>query len=424
MATDRTGAARDDILVVSTDRSPHTREQSRMMRRGLAAVILGLSLLVASASWAGFTLSRTVLDPGRSERLAEQLLESSEVRQALASRLAQAMDEQLPAAQPVPRQVLEVAANEALDSPAVQALVIDGLVEVHQNALNGVAEPVTIDGGAVAEAARASLVASRPEADQVLPPAPDFAFELPTAGLSVLGSVKQAVDRFVVVSALVSLTGIAVSFIVAKSRAAVLRRSALWGVGASAFWLALGYGLPWLANLLSPTSGAVAAAVIDVFFGAMIPPAITLAVISGVLFVVGLILPGFGRRRGARLMQPRSGPALSGRSAGQQARPVSPARSAPSPTAPARYPQKPATAAQHIGANPAAQPGTRSPQRPPAVRTSQPPPAVQPHQANPAAQPSQPTRVLTQPQQPSGAAPDATQTMAPRWVEGEGYTDD
>ena len=54
------------------------------MRRGLASLIIGLSLVVASLSWAGFILSRTVLDPGRSERLAAQLLEHDGVREALA----------------------------------------------------------------------------------------------------------------------------------------------------------------------------------------------------------------------------------------------------------------------------------------------------------------------------------------------------
>ena len=34
------------------------------MRRGLASLIMGLSLLIATASWAGFVMSRTVLDPG------------------------------------------------------------------------------------------------------------------------------------------------------------------------------------------------------------------------------------------------------------------------------------------------------------------------------------------------------------------------
>ena len=49
---------------------------------------------MATASWAGFTLSRTILDPGRSERLAEQLLENPQVREALVDRLADAVEPQ------------------------------------------------------------------------------------------------------------------------------------------------------------------------------------------------------------------------------------------------------------------------------------------------------------------------------------------
>ena len=74
------------------------------MRRGLAGLILGLSLAIASLAWAGFVMNHTVLDPGRSERLADQMLENETLRAALVSRLADSMAAALPEGTPIRNQ--------------------------------------------------------------------------------------------------------------------------------------------------------------------------------------------------------------------------------------------------------------------------------------------------------------------------------
>ncbi|MGI9599149.1 MAG: hypothetical protein ACR2QK_23500 [Acidimicrobiales bacterium] len=281
------------------------------MRRGFASLIIGLSLIVASASWAGFTLSRTVLDPGRSERLADQLLENPDVRRAMTARLADALEDQIPPEIPVRRQLLETGAEQALDDPRVEALIRDGFVRVHQNALEGNGEPVVIDAGSLGAAGRDALVLARPELDGVLPPTPVLELELPTAGFSWIGSVKNFVDRFTTIGALVALFGAVTAFAVARDRAPVLRRVAFWGYGAAGFWLAVGYGIPWVAGNLSPTSGAIATAAADVFFGAMIRPAIVMAVVATAILIAGILWPFFQRRRGAGALQPRRRPATT-----------------------------------------------------------------------------------------------------------------
>ena len=287
------------------------------MRRGLASLIIGLSLLVATLSWAGFTLSRTVLDPGRSERLAYQLLDNPEVRAALVSRLSDQLEAQIPPEAPVPRSVVETGATVALDDPRVRALIVDGMVRVHQNALNGNPEPVVLDAGALGSAGRDALVATRPELDAFLPASPPVALELPTAGLTWLGTVKRYVDRFTLLGAVVAGFGSVTAFAVARNRASVLRRVAFWGYGAAAFWLLVGYAVPWLGGLLSPTSGAIAAAAVDVFFGAMIRPAVVLAVFSTALLIAGFTLPGVARQRAARVLQPGRAPGFAGAATGQ-----------------------------------------------------------------------------------------------------------
>lgn len=311
------------------------------MRRGLASLIIGLSLIVASLSWASFTLSRTVLDPGRSERLADELLENPNVRQALVVRMADALEAQIPSDVPVPRGVLEAGAATALDDPRVEALIRDGFVQVHQNALNGVDEPVTVDASALGAAGRDVLVELRPELQPVLPATPALEVELPTTGLSWLGSVKNGVDRFTGISALVALCGAGLAFVVAKNRAKVLRRVAFWGYGASAFWLVIAYAIPWLAGNLSPTSAAIASAATDVFFGAMIQPAIMMAIGATTLLLASFLLPAFQRRRGAAKLQPR-GPA--GALAGPGGHVGGPSGPIPAGVYPGVYPQAPPTA--------------------------------------------------------------------------------
>lgn len=272
------------------------------MRQGFAALILGLSLVLASVAWAGFTLSRTVLDPGRSERLATQLLDNPQVRQALITRTADVLEEQVPRDIPIRGDVLELAAETVIDDPRVESIIRDGLVRVHQNALAGVDEPTTIDGGLLAAAGRDALVAGYPALDALLPAAPPVEVELPTAGLSRLGGFKSFVDRYTTVAALAALVGMAAAFAMALRRAPLLRRVAIWGFGASIFWLLAGYGIPRVVEALSPTSGAIASAAADVFFGAMFAPAVTMAVISTVLLVIGLAIPSWERRRGARAL--------------------------------------------------------------------------------------------------------------------------
>lgn len=284
------------------------------MRRGLASLIMGLSLLVASASWAGFVMSHTVLDPGRSERLADHLLDDPEVKAAIADRIADALQAQVPKGVAIPRQTLEVAANVALEDPRVEALVRDGIVRAHQNALNGVDEPIALDATVLGEAARTALVSNVAALDAVLPPAPQLAVEIPGTGLSWLGTVKDFVDRFTLLGALASGAGLLASFIITTRRAAVLRRVSFWGFGASAFWLAVAYGLPGLVGFIAPSAMAIASAVVDVFAGAMIRPALVMAGISAALLVASIVWPARERRRPAAMID-RAGPGARARAA-------------------------------------------------------------------------------------------------------------
>lgn len=343
------------------------------MRRSLAGLILGLSLVLASVSWAGFVLTNTVLDPGRSERLADQLLDNEVLRSALVGRLVAGMEATLPPEVPVPRQQLELAATAALDDPRVDALVREGIVKVHRNALEGSAEPVTLDASALGAASRDALVGVRPELATVLPEAPPLAVELPTGGLSWLGKLRDLASRISLLLGLVAAAGIAISLFVAKNRPAILRRVSVWAFGAAAFWLVVGYGVPFLARTVAPSSTAIISAMIDVFFGAMIRPAVMMGVFGLILLAFSMLWATMSNRRGAALLQPARTQASQGRA------------SRPSPG------------------------GATSNIRP------TPSPRADPTQVLPV------TRIPG----PSGPAPapQPDQRSSPRWVEGQGYVE-
>ncbi len=324
------------------------------MRRGLASLIMGLSLLVASASWAGFVMSHTVLDPGRSDRLAEHLLDDPEVKAAIASRIADALQAQVPKGVAIPRQTLEVAANVALEDPRVETLVKDGIVRAHQNALNGVDEPITLDATVLGAAARDALVANVAALDPLLPAAPQLAVEIPSTGLSWLGTVKDFVDRFTLLGALAAAAGIVLSFLITTRRATALRRVSFWGFGASAFWLAAAYGLPGVVGFIAPSAMAIASAAVDVFAGAMIRPALIMAGISAALLVTSIVWPARERRRPAAMIDKASqgGRARGAQPGGRAARPATTGGSdyvIPSATGGASYPTSSSPAPSYPG---------------------------------------------------------------------------
>lgn len=366
------------------------------MRRGLAGLIVGFSLVLASVAWAAFVLTHTALDPGRSERLADQTLENETLRRALVSRLASSMEDALPIAVPLPRSAFEAAAETTLDNPQVEALVRDGLVQAYENALEGNGEPVELDASALGQAGREALVAERPELDLVLPAVPPMPIEIPTTGLNWLGTVRRIALRVTWILGVASAAGALFALPITKDRPAVLRRVSKWAFGAAAFWLVVGYAIPYLTRTVAPTSAAVAAALIDVFFGAMIRPAIFMAVFGAALLALSVLWASINSKQGARLVAagqstPRrtQQPAHPRRGVGGRASSVRPA----------------------TGPAPATQPGARPP-APEQLQRSGPLPTTDQIPAVPFADPTATT------------GPASTTERPRRWIEGVGYVDD
>lgn len=272
------------------------------MRRSLSALVLGLSLVLASMAWAGFTLTRTALDPGRSEELADQMFENERLRGALVAVLADRLEALLPEGVALPRQMLEEVADRTLDDPAVQLLVRDGLVEVHQKALRGEDTDTTLHATALGTAARNVLVAERPELDPVVPDAPAMRVQLPTAGLSILGNFRESLESAAKIAALLAASGGFLALMVTRDRPSILRRLSGWAFGTSTAWLLVAVALPRLIAALAPNQGVVAGAILTVLFGAMVKPAVLLAVGGCMIFAGSWMWGTNSRRRGSRLI--------------------------------------------------------------------------------------------------------------------------
>ena len=275
------------------------------MRRSLSGLVLGLALIVGSLSWASYVLTRTVLDPSRSEAFADQVIDNQRLRSALIGRLADGLAESVPFDAPVPRQALESAAEDALNEPGIADELKRALVLVHQNALNGVEEDVVLDASVLGLAARNQLVGDRPGLEGQVPEAPRIEVQVPTSGLAFLGTVKSGVKTFTLYSGAGALLAGLLALIVAKDRPRILRRVAVWAFGTAAFWLAMGIGVPIAVEILAPASAAVVAGAIEVFFGSMIRPAIIMAAIGGGLLVLSALWPSVARRRPAKSIHAR-----------------------------------------------------------------------------------------------------------------------
>ncbi len=272
------------------------------MRRSLSALVLGVSLFLGSVGWASFTITRTALDPSRSEELADQMFENPELRGAMVGVLADRLEDLLPPGVAVSRRQLEDVADRTLDDPAVALLVRDGLVEIHRKALTGDDTDTVLHATAVGTAARNVLVADRPELEAVLPQAPALRVALPTAGLSFLGPVRDALGQAGLIAGLLAGAGTVLALTVTRDRPMVLRRVSVWAFGTAGFWLILALGIPRLVSSLAPTQGMITGAIASVMFGSMVPGALTLLGAGAAMLCASAAWTLHARRRGARLV--------------------------------------------------------------------------------------------------------------------------
>lgn len=338
------------------------------MRRSLAAALLGISLWIGSLAWSGFLMTRTVLDPSRSERVAETLLENEAVRAQLVDNIAGAIEAGLPPGAPVDRAALEVGAEQALDSPAVRTLVLDAFVRSHQAFLGEGDPPRSIDGGAFGAAARQAVIDRNPALAGVVPEAPSIEVPLPTKRIPDLGPVRRGLLTAVPILAGAAVVGAALALLVTTNRPAVIRRAGFWAIGLSAVVLVFAYGVPALAQEVAPSQAEVVAALVAALAESTRGPALALAGAG----VAGIVLSLLWRPAASAMATdgnppPARAAAPAPRRAREVGRPRPPRRDLPTPArrpaptraAPASPPVPPTASAPSAG-GPVPAPNDRS----------------------------------------------------------------
>jgi hypothetical protein len=346
-----------------------------MFRRSLAGLVLGLSLVAGSLAWAGFVALHTVLDPGRSEAVAQELYENAAVRDALVGNIADAFAATLPDGVTFPQEQLEALAVTVLDDPAVEFLITEALVQTHAAFLGEGEPPRTLDAGAIGEATRSALVSLDPALDAVLPPAPELVVELPTDRVPNLGGLRRLLRAVVPLLAIGAAIGVVSALVVTTDRPGVLRRAGTWALTTSAFVLFVGFGIPWLVETFAPSQAEVVAALVAALLRSTLVPALALAGAGVVALVLAAAWPSGGGGRRSRSVaaqphpqqypaQPRPAPQPQPQPQ-QQARP----RPAPAPPPGSQYPPPARPGPSRPRASgPVSSPGPTAPEPRPADR--------------------------------------------------------
>ncbi len=249
------------------------------MRRVVSSLLAGFAALAATVAWTSFAAGSTVLDPGRTGRVADVLMGDPAVREAVEDALVKALIAAVPANSPVADAELRVAAHRALDDPRVLAVVRVAIVDAHRRLVGEGDGPVRVDAGPIAAAGRDALLDAHPELARHLRAPPPLAVELPTDGFPDLGRLREAASGATRPAAQAAALMFAAAFVVAAARGRILRRVGVWALWAGGGWVALGWAAPWVVSRFSVDGhfavlGSLAVAVV----GPMIVPAAVLAV--------------------------------------------------------------------------------------------------------------------------------------------------
>jgi hypothetical protein len=216
------------------------------MRRLIASSLAGLGVLAATVAWSSWVATSTVLDPGRSERVAEVLTADPTVRGAVEDALAKALISAVPPSVTVPDAELKAAARRALDDPRVAQVVWAAIVDAHRRLVGEIEGPVRVDAAPIAAAGRDALLAAQPQLAGRLPAPPPLSVALPTDSFPDLGGLRDLLAGGVTGKAVqAALLLFAAALLVASDRPRVLRRAGYFALWSGGGWVVLGVVAPW-----------------------------------------------------------------------------------------------------------------------------------------------------------------------------------
>lgn len=389
-----------------------------MIRRSVAGLVLGISLLAGSLAWSGFIATRTVFDPDRSRDVAEELLDNDQVRAQLVDNISGAVNGLIPEGVEVDPALVESAAEQTLNDPQVEQLLLSAFADTHAAFLGQGDAPTELDVSVIGERARAALIQAAPQLETAVPAAPTLAVPLPTERIPDASPVRSFLEKVVPVLGAAALLGVVFALFATTDRPGILRRAGTWALGTTAFYLAIGLGLPWLLRNVAPDQTEVFAALATALLRTTLAPSIVLGIVGVGLVATSMLWPsGLGRRSEREPRAPREVRATP-RRARASARPGRQAGPAPAgPSAyPAGYPTPPAS--PYPTPHQSGPPTATQPRVAPARQPSPPRPAPPPQPAAPV-DPRVSNSVFA-PDPASAPRPDAG-PPPPTWVEGHGW---
>ncbi len=215
------------------------------MRRFASSLLVGLAALAGTVAWTSFVATATVLDPSRTDRVAEVLVTDPTVRQSVEDALTQALISVVPPSTPVPDSELRLAARHALDDPRVLAVLRTAIVEAHRVLLGEGQGPVRVDAGPIAVAGREALLTAHPELGRTLAAPPPLTVELPTDSFPNLGGLRKTAGELPRKASQAAVVLFLAALVVAADRGRILRRAGLFGLWTGGGWFAMGWLVPW-----------------------------------------------------------------------------------------------------------------------------------------------------------------------------------
>ena len=211
------------------------------VRRALAGALIGLGLVLGSLTLSGWWARETVLEPERTEEVADAVLGNDTVRRELARRVVGAVAATLPPEATGPAELFRDDLEDALASPAMVAPFRLVVVDVHRALLGETAGPVVIDPATVATAVSAAVPGLDPA---LLGSLPAVRFDVPKA--SPMATAKDRLPGLLRAGLWVSLALVAAGFLVDSRHDRALVRIGWWLLGASVAQLFLLYLVPVL----------------------------------------------------------------------------------------------------------------------------------------------------------------------------------
>lgn len=259
-----------------------------MSRRSLAGSLCVLGLILASVALSCAWIQYALLSPERTVRVTQAALDSPEVQDVLARRLAGGLAQTLPGDLVTPEQ-LEGTARSVLATPAVRSEIADALVVSHQHALGATSEQPRIDGPEVTEAVALSVESySPPLASSVR--SSGVSVPLPVRPLPGITLFQSSISWLQGITFPLSLVLIASAFLLHPRRYVLARLVGWWLLTMSALPVALLWALPSLILPMLDSWMSVLAATLLTEIGKGILP---LLIILAVLGVGGVILARF-----------------------------------------------------------------------------------------------------------------------------------